>query len=217
MSNQPFFKDQPIVILHVLAGRGRYPSGHVLLSTHGERPMPSFRLLLGSPWELLRCAGRSQPCYTFHMKKPLVLIYPYTNHMLKPQPLAEVGVQLMLLFLQCYIWVFLHLCVLIREPHGKPSRSFVMSSNSLPCSPKDSPFPGLCSIALASTLYTSRLFIVSQKGKNADSSQVAVVEVSQRPSPRAEGREHANEHLLIWGWVCTLMNIWTCTINWCFY
>ena len=140
----------------------------------------------------------------FPYEKTLILIYPYTTCTLKPQPLAEVGVQLTLLFLQCYTWIFLHLHVLIREPHWKPSCSFIMSSNSLPHSPKDSPFPGLYSVTLASTLHTSRLFIVSRRDKNAASSQVAVVEVPWRPSPRAEGREHASEHRLVWG--CALKN-----------
>lgn len=50
MSNQLLFKYQPTLVFHLLVRRGRYPSGNVLLlSIHGERPMPSFRLLLGSP------------------------------------------------------------------------------------------------------------------------------------------------------------------------
>lgn len=98
---------------------------------------------------------------------------PDTSYRLEPQPLAEVDVQLK--FLIRYIWIFPHLCTLIREQPRKLSIFFPTSLVVLELlttqSQRESLLPGLRSVTLPPVLRTSRLLIVSENGANVAGSQ----------------------------------------------
>lgn len=122
--------------------------------------------------------------------------YPATNYTLEPQPLADVQLELLI----CYIWVFLHLCALIREQPRKlscffPTSLVVLELLTSP-SQRESLLPGLCSVTLPAVLSTSRLLIVSENDANIGGSQAG--SGGGASEMRAAGMDYAREHQVVW-------------------